>query len=1284
MRYFTLSLLLIISSLHLFAADGVLRTLSGRTAFQRGEVISFTVQIPLTEAAKHADISLLLDDSGVQCQIASDSAEQLAAGTFARNYHLNSGRLKVGNYRLLLKFTAGENIQQLNMPLEIVSNTRKTDFVIPHINFQPWFFPPKMSAAAAYQRYHFNFSLANIVDFWNRQDKPELTGGELAAEDLLRYGIDFLKYPTGYGWGLSHAPIRGGASWRDPDVIDISAQLMQYHTQGARRFPNFIGMNPIDEPVVPWSDKFMAAEYTRLTGSEPPKQNEQAANPASVSRYQQYRNQVLELFDAEMKADMRQVAPTAAMANQTFADILTDSGLYPSSHVSLDIQSTHIYDHWPTSNNWMSFDVNLRRANRPIFADRPLWVYSGCYGIVEDQWRASWSLALSEKVDGHGYFLGAGEMSPGLPWVEYSVAEMVRINRLNEKYGNFLLKLQKPLAPLALWYSLAQAGASPAQRAYEQQVVGAYYALKRAHFPVTIITDEDVRAGLLSQHKVLMLIDAHYLPADLTTAVASFQIAGGKILVDDQSTLKLPKQQIMPVNFREFAATQQEIGNAWTENQPVSMRLRRDIFSDESIIRQLPAVIDALTPLVARPALANSSNTFLTIQQYDKASFLFIANEASVYEHPNIGLNWITMQESIPAMETITMPFAQNKAIYDILTGERLYLDKELKINLRLPMGGLRILGIYPKALGELALKAIISGNPRQLQAAVSGSVGGIIPAELTISDAEGNIKQQQYVALDPLKATNQWNYLIGDNDLPGEWQISLRNLISGKVAIQTVSVAQPVAAPGIINTVSDITTYDERMYRNMLQSPGLLIVPGSGTEDLAQSLARSLNGKIKASNELLKADIYPDILDPEKNKGIWMMPRPAPLNMTAGANLLLLGTPENNSVIKQLNTSGILPQPIYKATLGPGQGLIQYVWSPFDRGKDAVIISAIDNNGLSKACERFLSIARGDKIIRDETIPLAASLAVSGERFTALAEIANIIPLQHIKLADSIRKMAAGNNTIATAGEDSYLTIFDMQGKELWRKDLGYRVIGVAVSKDGQFIAAGAFPRSYLFDRQGNLLYYKSADVPSQDDPEGLTVIAGAGNDKTTLRMLSGSWSGRVQGFSALGNRLWSFPATPKDKNEPTPAPLSPIRTIALLDNGNIAVGAMQELVILDQQGTEINRQKFDRIQSLAAIENGLILSTFMRKIIRLDAAGATIWQQETPDFIMASAVSPDGKKIAAALFSGEVIIYDDAGKIVKHAAIADTTLTGIVFSTNSSALWLSSWDGDLWNWKF
>ena len=1270
-----------------FAADVSIRTESGRSVMRRGEAVDVAVRVQ--SPGGPATVEFWLDGPAGRIRLGADQMPQLEAGTADFTYRIDTGAIRPGTYRLIARAKLGDQQKEAGVSLEIVSDVRLTNFTIIHMGIPGWVLPTNNLAADS-ARYHFNFQNANIADCWSRGGKVELTGAERNAEDMVRHGIDFMKYPTVFGWGLAHRPIRGGASWYDPDIIEISAQLTQYHTQACRRFPNFVGLNPIDEPGVSWTNEFLAAAFKKKTGMDAPAKEDREKDLKRYVAYQTFRNYTLAQFHDLMKPRMLEVDPRAKLSCQTFAGILTRAGLYPSGNTFMDIQSTHTYDHWPTSNNWIAFALNLRRANRNAFWKRPLWTFTGCYGIMPDQWRASWSLGMSEKLDGHGYFLGAGEVPEGQPWAEYGLAEMVRINRICEKYGDFFLALEKPVEPLALWYSLEQAAASDPESFYEQEVIGAFYALKRAHFPVTVVTDEDLRAGLLKEHKVLMLVGIDYAPDDLRGAVEKFRAGGGK-LVADRTTSAFDKVVRMDTDFREFAAGVAEVEKAWYEKrQETSMRLRRDIFAEKSILRNLRKVKQALLPLVERPAYAQSPDTFLAVQRYGDARYVFVANEASVYRHPNVEGRWITMQESVPATDTITMPFARGKAVYDLWTGEELKLDANGAVDLRMLPAGLRVLCVYPTALPKQTFGMTVVGPwPVKLDMRLepAADASGVVPALIELRDPNGKIALKQYTVADAA-ARSGWTHRSAANDSGGTWRARYVNLLTGEEQVAEVNLPEPRAdAQAIVSRLAPAISFDDRAYAEFLSRKPLWIVPGKGCEPIAEELAKLLGAEIRNAEDIRKTDTYPDLLDPEKNKGVWMMRRWEPLSFTTGADLVLVGTPENNILIKDVNESGILRRVVHPSTLGKGEGMVQYAWSPFDPDKDAVIVAGYDDAGLKAASARFLAIAGLTNAAdgREQPRRLRADLAREGKETPAAAQaVEEIAPAARLRVDGSVRKLAAGGGLVAAGTMDSRLHVFDSSGAKLWERDFDYRVLGVDVSPDGRYVTAAAFPRTHVFDRNGVLQFFSTEKELTQDDTEGLAVQAGP------QRLIKGTWPGTVKAYDANGKLLWSFPPEPDAKKdeegapEPKkPEPIGSVRAVAVLADGNIAVAGMKSLVVLDSEGKEVLRKKINRLQDVCAAGDKIVAASFKKKLYLLDAKGETLWEKDTPDFIMAADASADGSTIAAALFGGEVIVYDAEGKVTRRAKLPfDATLTGIAVGEAAKAIWLSTWEGDVIKW--
>jgi len=1292
----TIAVVLLAFALPAWSAELSLRSESGRSVFRRGEAFDVALHVPhkfSPKAPASGHVELWLVGPAGQWQIASDAQGPVFQGRQDATYRIDTARIRPGAYRLRATAKIHGQSYEGRMPFEIADDNRQTSFKIHHMGMPRWVLPTGRLVPDS-QRYHFNFMLANIADSWHRGAAAKLGGRWRQAEEMLRHDIDFLKYPTGYGWGLAHRPIRRGASWYDPDVIEASAQLMQYHMQAVRGFPNCVGLNPIDEPGVSWSDPHMTAAFKKATGLDAPTPEDRTKDPKRYLAYQTFRNHALNDFNQVMKKSMHRVAPKSLLTVQTFADILTRAGLYPAGNTFMDVQSTHIYDHWPTSNNWMAFDVNLRRANRKVFWNMPLYVVTGCYGILPDQWRSAWALGMSAKLDGHGYFLGAGELPEQQPFAEFSLAEMVRINRLNRRYGDLFLGLRKVVEPVALWYSFAQSALADPKRNYPQEVIGAFYALKRAHVPVTVVTDEDLRAGLLAEHKAILAVGLRSIPDHLAKAVRTFQAGGGKVVVDRSCKVSFAKPIVMDTDFRQFAASLAEVERAWHEGrQPISMLYRRDLPSEEAILRDLPVIERTFAPLVERQAKADSPHTFLAVQRHGQARYVFVANDASVVKHPTEKVRWINMQESIPAEDTLTLPLAKGKAIYDLFSGQRLSLDDKDRITLRLPPGGLRVLCVLPKRPGKCDLSAEVKARQVLIQARPAKGDWGLVPAELSLRDAKGEVVLHKFVAIDLAgRGENHWRYVLAVNDPPGKWRAELILPLTRESIAAEVTVPPP-AAQTVVTRRNDCIMLDELACRAFKGRKPIVIVPAAGLQEQAKFIAQLLKAEVRKPEDIRKPDTYPPLLDPAKNKGVWMMPRFAPLNLTVGrANLVLLGTPENNILIKDINASGMLRRPIDRTTLGQGEGLVQYCWSPFDLDADAVIISAYDSQGLARAVTRFTDPPKNANGVPGRDTPLTGDLARVEPPGPVKAPqvVKPLDPTWSHRLDDGVRKLAAGGGIVAAAGMDSRLSVFDAAGKLLWRRDLGYRVIGVAVSADGDRIVAAAYPHTFAFDRKGTLLWLRAETQPSLDDVEALAVRAT--DDPKAPAVITGTWTGTVKALNSDGGRVWTFPAPPakgtsKDKAPKAavkpPKPLAAIRAAAFLPNGSAAIGSMKALVMLDANGAETKRVAFDRLQDLCPAGDAILVASFKKALHLLDAKGATLWKKPTPDFIMAADATSDGKIIAAALFSGEVLVLNSKGDILHHVRLPrEATLTGIALTDDGKTVYLSTWEGDVLAW--
>jgi len=577
----------------------------------------------------------------------------------------------------------------------------------------------------------------------------------------------------------------------------------------------------------------------------------------------------------------------------------------------------------------------------------------------------------------------------------------------------------------------------------------------------------------------------------------------------------------------------------------------------------------------------------------------------------------------------------------------------------------------------------------------------GVVPVHLILRDADGRVALEKYAAMDLADAArNRWTYDVAVNDPPGRWRASLRNLLTGAEQADELLVPERRAPAEPVTRLGPAVVFDEHAYRPFAARAGLLVVPGQGCQAQGRSLAAALKAEVRSPEELRKDDTYPDLLDPAKNKGVWMMPRWQPLALTVGRrDVVLLGVPQDNVLIADLNSSGMLPRAIDPATLGPGEGMVQYCWSPFDLDRDAAVLSGYDEAGLAEACRAFLAAAGVEEAAGLRRAQrLEASPAVEALPATERPEgpVETIRPDWHVRLDDGVRELAAGGGLVAAGGMDSRLSVFDESGQLLWRRDFDYRVLGVDVSPDGALVAAAAFPRTYLFDRGGGLRWLRCQSEPSLDDVEGLAVRAvsppadAAAPEPACL--LAGTWTGRVEAVDRLGRRLWQYPPPPPEPKKDAPAaapaepppPLQAVRKAAFLPDGSALVAAMNELVWFDAAGQPVRRVPVDRLQDLRVAGGKVIAPSFKKKLLVFDLAGTKLWEQATEGFIMAADATADGATIAVALFGGEVVLFDGEGKCLRRARLPmEATLTGLAFSREGDKLLLATWDGDVLAWR-
>jgi hypothetical protein len=91
---------------------------------------------------------------------------------------------------------------------------------------------------------------------------------------------------------------------------------------------------------------------------------------------------------------------------------------------------------------------------------------------------------------------------------------------------------------------------------------------------------------------------------------------------------------------------------------------------------------------------------------------------------------------------------------------------------------------------------------------------------------------------------------------------------------------------------------------------------------------------------------------------GAYQLPAQLPEAYTTDSHLIVLGDIKSSQAAAILQASELLPQTVDAKYPGLGKALVQYAWSPFAVGKNAIIIGASDKEGLQAGIDRLLKVA--------------------------------------------------------------------------------------------------------------------------------------------------------------------------------------------------------------------------------------------------------------------------------------------------------------------------------------
>ena len=825
----------------------------------------------------------------------------------------------------------------------------------------------------------------------------------------------------------------------------------------------------------------------------------------------------------------------------------------------------------------------LAAGKRP---EQPVWIGSWgrfCEGTTTIVQRAV-SL-LGRGVDGVGPFsLGDFNMlvrNDGYDANHFTLGRRQRnklVGELCTRYGDMCLALE-PQHDVAVLYSYSQAmfdvnmaswkavfrtsefNFNPHTAYLNQAMVAnqAFIDIWRAGFSPRIVVEEDVLAGRLASVPALVLVGlTRPLPEPVMAKILAYRQAGGTVLIDAQTTIDVPGAVKLGVRFNQpgYQAWKQMI-KSFRAPVPEHLTPHQLVYKygepSWPVIRQKLAFIK---PFATR----DNPRVLVSHSRCGKASYLFVT-------HDTPPKNWDPDKFWLPNSQWIVPLKAELKlhggggAIYDVFSMKQVEprIDggsRVLPVDFRTMEG--RIFAVLPAAIAKVSLKApdVVDAGSRmpvevQVLDAQGKPIDAAIPVEIELIGPSRVIHVFRSTAGD---SGCREEFAIGVNDGPGPWTVYVTELLSGITVARNIKLEPATLDAGRngVFEVPDVAVFNLDAIRRLLaKGSAVNIGLDDGQEDcrgLAETLAESIGKQGVKCSVMKLADAlvqHPgDVQYKGRAERFYTSDLP-----DATCNLILLSGARPSRQLQALHRHGFCSRAITPNYPGTGRAMIDYHWSPFTGGFDAISLAAPDDAGLAKAIEQFEQIAEGN-ISPELTEMQTLARNLKAARTAVLPPKIAWRPAPPTFGPATDERKLTDDATVAGRPSDHAMARF-----------FGDTVMALAASPNGQFIAAGTnsfFDNVFLLDSDDGTVLW-SAKV----GPIFIDGIAVADNGTVIAASLA---DGSVQVFAPDGKPGKRFQVPPAYPNNGGSSRYDPIA----FASGNVILNRRDKLEAFKLDGTK------------------------------------------------------------------------------------------------------------------
>ncbi|MBS3764385.1 MAG: hypothetical protein KGZ25_13890, partial [Planctomycetes bacterium] len=681
-----------------------------------------------------------------------------------------------------------------------------------------------------------------------------------------------------------------------------------------------------------------------------------------------------ERFSRRMNGAIKDVMPSA----RTFA--LQRFGGGNGSNIAHNGPSERVFGPLDIASCVMYKDGGF--GDRPVFAPMqadvlrirkniPVWTQLHCFhgpGIYGRHLLRQAFFALSQKVEGFSFFtIGFDPENPrqldNRDTIRTIAAELCR------PYGDFFMACEKGYKKVGIYYSrtaahLRQRKSLKLSYACE----GLWVGCMRAGYPADFLYDTDIIEGRGMEYDVVFAPGWELVgecPPSIQKALKRL-VNAGKIVATERSS-KLPVKGIsrLQSSLDEY---DDKLGGAFPRYVDFETEM---VWNRSEKTTQL--VGDFLSKHIEPAGLVQKAEGAEELPVHvgpdwlkcGRGQYMIIPN----FAYTRFDGLYKTLYQA-PDRPTVKFP-EKNPKCYDMLEMRSVEVEREddwmiVRPDFRYYPG--KIYAFLPREIGGVSLKAspeVKAGETIQYQARVTDDAGRTInagfPIEIKLEHPLGKTLYDVYRVAKPVYSGA---YAMPVNITPGNWTLSVRELIGGAIAKTKIKVGRGALPVGQYDATT-VFVHDGAQIRRFLKNNKDVIIARSESQQWLVPAARELSARLKKMG--IQAEIK-NIDGIVRTAGDWNRKNPtadgtrmwrgtvvAP-GLFVDAPVIVLGRRYENRLVEALIGRGTVPEPLTENFPGQGRAVVGHVRRAFSNEYDTLYVLSRDETGIKRGIKKLLS----------------------------------------------------------------------------------------------------------------------------------------------------------------------------------------------------------------------------------------------------------------------------------------------------------------------------------------